>query len=69
MNQLECDQENCEGFMGLLDSKVAQLPVRLFLHYYISIQNPTVASDGAWIFSFKPTKNYKVKFFYLKLWL
>ena len=34
-------------------------------HYYISIQNPTVTSDGAWIISFKPTKNQRVKFFYL----
>ena len=33
------------------------------VHYYISIQNPTVTSDSAWIFSFKPTKNQKVKFF------
>ena len=37
------------------------------IHYYISIQNPTVTSDGAWIFSFKPTKNHKVHFFF-KLW-
>ena len=31
MNQLECEHENCEGFLGLLDSKVAQLLVRIFL--------------------------------------
>ena len=35
-------------------------------HYYISIQNPTVTSDGAWISLFKPTKNHKVKFFFCK---
>ena len=38
MNQLECEQENCEGFLGLLDSKVAQLPVRLFLQALPSLQ-------------------------------
>ena len=32
-------------------------------HYYISIQNPTEKSDGAWISLFKPTKNHKDTFF------
>ena len=31
MKQLEYEQENCEGFLGLLESKVAQLLIRLFL--------------------------------------
>ena len=33
-------------------------------HYYISIQNPTENSDGAWISFFKPTKNHKDKYFF-----
>jgi len=37
--------------------------VRIF-HYYISIQNPTEKSDGAWISFFKPTKNHKDNFFF-----
>ena len=42
----------------------AYLPMFLLkFHYYISIQNLMVASDGAWIFSFKPTKNHKDFFF------
>ena len=39
--------------------------VRIF-HYYISIQNPTEKSDGAWISFFKPTKNHKDNFFFWK---
>ena len=35
-------------------------------HYYISIQNPTEKSDGAWISFFKLTKNHKDKFFFCK---
>ena len=38
VNQLECEQENCEGFLGLLDSKVAQLPIRMFLQVLPSLQ-------------------------------
>ena len=30
MSKLECEQENCEEYLDLLDSKVVQLPVRLF---------------------------------------
>ena len=41
MSQLEYEQENCEGYLGLLDSKVAQLPVRLFLQVLPSLQ-PTL---------------------------
>ena len=33
-------------------------------HYYISIQNPMVFSDGAWIFSFNRAKNQKDNFFF-----
>ena len=33
-------------------------------HYYISIQNPTVFFDGAWIFSFNCAKNQKDNFFF-----
>ena len=36
-------------------------------HYYISIQNPTVTSDSAWIFYFKPTKNHKDIFFFVNV--
>ena len=39
--------------------------VRIF-HYYISIQNPTEKSDGAWISFFKPTKNHKDNFIFFK---
>ena len=42
MNQLEYEQENCEGFLGLLDSKVAQLLVRLSLQVLPSLQ-PTLS--------------------------
>ena len=35
-----------------------------YWHYYISIQNPTEKSDGAWIYFFKPTKNHKDNFFF-----
>ena len=42
MNQLEYEQENCEGFLGLLDSKVAQLLVRLFLQALPSLP-PTLS--------------------------
>ena len=35
----------------------------LVSHYYISIQNPTEKSDGAWISFFKLTKNHKEIFF------
>ena len=35
-------------------------------HYYISIQNPTEKSDGAWISLFKLTKNHKDTFFFCK---
>ena len=38
MNQLEYEQENCEGFLGLLDSKVAQIPVRLSLQALPNLQ-------------------------------
>ena len=33
-------------------------------HYYILIQNPTVFSDGAWIFYFNSAKNQEDKFFF-----
>ena len=33
-------------------------------HYYISIQNPTVFSDGAWIFYFNSAKNKEDNFFF-----
>ena len=36
-------------------------------HYYISIQNPMVTSDGTWIFSFKSTKNHKDIFFFVNV--
>ena len=42
MNQLECERENYEGFLGLLDSKVTQIPVRLFLQALPSLQ-PTLS--------------------------
>ena len=42
VNQLEYEQENCEGFLGLLDSKVTQLLVRIFLQDLPSIP-PTLS--------------------------
>ena len=33
-------------------------------HHYISIQNPTVFSDGAWIFYFNSAKNQEDNFFF-----
>ena len=38
VNQLEYEQENCEGFLGLLDSKVAQPLVRMFLQVLPNLQ-------------------------------
>ena len=38
MSQLECEKENCEGYLGLLGSKVVQLPVTLFLQVLPSLQ-------------------------------
>ena len=34
------------------------------IHYYILIQNPTVFSDGAWIFYFNSAKNQEDNFFF-----
>ena len=31
MSKHECEQENCEEYLGLLDSKVVQIPIGLFL--------------------------------------
>ena len=42
MSKQECEQENCEGYLGLLGSKVVQLPVRLFLQVLPSLQ-PTLS--------------------------
>ena len=42
MSQLECEQENYEGYLGLLGSKVVQLPVRPFLQVLPSLQ-PTLS--------------------------
>ena len=39
----------------------------LTTHYYISIQNPTEKSNGAWISLFKLTKNHKNTFFFVNL--
>ena len=30
MSKQECDQENCEEYLGLLDSKAVKLPISLF---------------------------------------
>ena len=38
MNQQGCEQEKCKGFLGLLDSKVAQLLARRFLQVLPSLQ-------------------------------
>ena len=42
MSQLEYEQENCEGSLGLLGSKVAPLPVRMFLPALPSLR-PTLS--------------------------
>ena len=38
MRKHECEQENCEEYLGLLESKVVQLLVRLFLQVVPSLQ-------------------------------
>ena len=40
--------------------------ILLYSDYYISIQNSTEKSDGAWISLFKLTKNHKDTFFFCK---
>ena len=51
--------------ISLIPTIVGWLSSRsLILHYYISIQNPTVTSDGVWIYLVKLTKNQKDTFFF-----
>ena len=38
MRKQECEQENYEDYLGLLDSKAVQLPVRLFLQVLLNPQ-------------------------------
>ena len=55
---------HCSPLHHIPDIVILDLDMlRLVMHYYISIQNLTEKSDGAWISLFKLTKNHKEFFF------
>ena len=56
--------QKCEDSFKKLKTLLTSAPI--LRHYYISIQNLTENSDGAWISLFKLTKNHKDTFFLCK---